>query len=224
VSSARPHNRGLRRSASPSAEVTRSLPIGRRPGRSTRCPFGPGSPSAGSSGSNPTARLSGSWPMKPRPSFGLGGREPLSDEGRSTRRLARRPRFGPAYFHLIRTLRSSIGLRRLPQFDPVALGVRDPPEATVLGLLDLSGFLDSFGPEGREHVVQVLHAVVDHERGTALTEVLRVRGEDGPDRGPSGLPVLPTPPREEGHCILDVHPQMTAVPLDQCLRILRLEG
>src|SRR5204863_227492 len=97
MSSVRPHNRGLRRSASPSAEETRPLPIGRRPGRSTRCPFGPGSPSAGSSGSNPPARLSGSWPMKPRPSFGLGGREPLSDEGRSTRRLSRRPRFGPAY-------------------------------------------------------------------------------------------------------------------------------
>src|SRR5207302_4267449 len=65
-------------------------------------------------------------------------------------------------FHLIRALRSPIALRRLPQFDPVALGVRDPPEATVLGLLDLSSFLDSFGPEGREHAVQVLHAVVDH--------------------------------------------------------------
>src|SRR5207247_2383707 len=126
MSSARPHNRGLRRSASPSAEVTRSLPIGRRPGRLTRCPFGPGSPSAGSSGSNPPARSSGSWLMKPRPSFGLGGGEPHSDE-------------------------------------------------------------------------------------------------DGPDRGPSGLPVLPTPPREEGHRILDVHPQMTTVPLDQCLRILRFE-
>src|SRR5207249_5737351 len=93
----------------------------------------------------------------------------------------------------------------------------------VLGLLDLSSFLDSFGPEGREDTVQVLHAVVDHEGGAILTEVLRLRGEDGPDRGPSGLPVLPTPPREEGHRILDVHPQMTTVPLDQCLRILRFE-
>src|SRR5207245_4022632 len=88
-------------------------------------------------------------------------------------------------------LRSPIGLRRLPQFDPVALGVRDPPEATVLGLLDLSGYLDSFGPEGREHAVQIPHAVVDHEGGTILTEVLGLRGEDGPDRGPSGLPSFP---------------------------------
>src|SRR5206468_12158097 len=71
--------------------------------------------------------------------------------------------------------------------------------------------------------VKRLNTVVDHEGVAILTEVLSLRGDKGRDRGPSGLPVLPTPPREEGHSILDVHPQMTAVPLDQCLRVLRLE-
>src|SRR5207302_289671 len=108
---------------------------------------------------------------------------------------------------------------------PVRRGDSFVADRTTTGEIDAMPLWagDSFGPEGREHAVQVLHAVVDHEGRAILTEVFRLRGEDGPDRGPFGLPVLPTPPREEGHRILDVHPQMTTVPLDQCLRILRLE-
>src|SRR2546427_630270 len=98
-----------------------------------------------------------------------------------------------------------------------------PSEATVLEVLDLPSYLDSFGAEGPEHASQILHAVVDHERRAVLAEVLRVSGEDRPDRVPSDLAFLAASPREEGHRVLDRDSQMTAVPLDQGLRVLRLE-
>src|SRR5207237_5220850 len=64
---------------------------------------------------------------------------------------------------------------------------------------------------------------VAHERRAILAEVLRVGGEYGPDRVPFDLAVPPATPGEEDHRVLDVHPQMTTVPLSHRLRILRLE-
>src|SRR5207245_9118183 len=112
---------------------------------------------------------------------------------------------------------------RFPQFDAIPLRIRDPSEATVLEVLDLPSYLDSFGAEGPEHASQILHAVVDHERRAVLSEVLRVSGEDRPDRVPSDLAFVAASPREEDHRVLDRDSQMTAVPLDQGLRVLRLE-
>src|SRR5256712_13424464 len=88
---------------------------------------------------------------------------------------------------------------RFPQFDAIPLRIRDPSEATVLEVLDLPSYLDSFGAEGPEHASQILHAVVDHERRAVLAELLRVSGEDRPDRVPADLAFLAASPREEGH-------------------------
>src|SRR3990172_3282225 len=120
-------------------------------------------------------------------------------------------------------LGGAVRLRRLPQLDPIPLRIRDPPEATVLGVLDLRIGLDSFVAEGREHAVEVLHPVIDHERRAAPAEVRRLRGEDRPDRVTSDLALSPAPPGEESHRVLDLESQVTTVPFDECLRILRLE-
>src|SRR5205823_7695695 len=129
---------------------------------------------------------------------------------------------GRSSLHRRRGLRSLIDLRGLPQLDPISFRVGDPGEPTVLVVLPLRHDRNSFPPKRREHGVQVLHAVVDHER-RAVAEVLRVGGEDGPDRVPFDLAVLPAAPREEGHRVLDPNPQMSTVPFDHRLRILRLE-
>src|SRR3989442_4446849 len=113
--------------------------------------------------------------------------------------------------------------RRFPQFEAIPLRIRDPSEATVLEVLDLPSYLDSFGAEGPEHASQILHAVVDHERRAVLAEVLRVSEEDRPDRVPPDLAFLAASPREEGHRVLDRDSQMTAVPMDQGLRVFGLE-
>src|SRR5256712_2054824 len=111
---------------------------------------------------------------------------------------------------------------RFPQFDAIPLRIRDPSEATGLEGLDLPSYLDSFGAEGPEHASQILHAVVDHERRAVLAEVRRVSGEDRPDRVPSDLAFLAASPREEGHRVIDRDSQMTAAPLDQGSRAVRL--
>src|SRR6266480_4907434 len=130
---------------------------------------------------------------------------------------------GRSSLHRRRGLRSLVCLRRLPQLDPISFRVRDPGEPTVLGVLPLRYDRNPFPLERREHGVQVLHPVVDHERRAIVAEVLRVGGEDGPDRVPLDLAVPPATPGEEDHRVLDVHPQMTTVPLSHRLRILRLE-
>src|SRR5207237_2453081 len=129
---------------------------------------------------------------------------------------------GRSSLHRRRGLRSPIGLRGLPQLDPISFRVGDPGEPTVLVVLPIRHDRNSCPSKRREHGVQVLHAVVDHER-RAVAEVLRVGGEYGPDRVPLDLAVLPAAPREEGHRVLDPNPQMSTVPLSHRLRILRLE-
>src|SRR5439155_11012669 len=115
--------------------------------------------------------------------------------------------------HRCRSLRRTVHLRRFPKFDPISFEITNPPEATVRGVLDLSIDGDPLPPERREHQVQVLHAVIDHEGRAVLTEVLRVSGEDRPDRCSFLLALLSALPGEEDHRVLDVHPQVTAIPL-----------
>src|SRR5439155_4742061 len=82
---------------------------------------------------------------------------------------------------------------------------------------------NSFSAKAREEAIQVLDAVVNHERRAVFTEVLRVAGKDRPDGVPFDLALLPATPREEDHRVLDVHPQVKAIPLDHRVRILRFE-
>src|SRR5213594_283199 len=96
-------------------------------------------------------------------------------------------------FHRNRFLRSAVDFWRLPEFDPVSLGIGDPSETTVVRVPDLRVNVDPFTAKGREHALQVLHPVVDHEGRAVLAEVLRVRGEDRPDRVSLHLAVFPSP-------------------------------
>src|SRR6266571_2220972 len=133
------------------------------------------------------------------------------------------PRVAVGLLHRHRAFRSAIQFRRLPQLDPVPFGIADPSEPAVLRVLDVAIDVDALGAQRFAEPVQVLHAVVDHERRAVLAEVLRVRGEDRPDRVAVRLAVLPAPPREEGDGVLDGYPEMVPVPFGHPGRILRLE-
>src|SRR5438309_11627493 len=128
---------------------------------------------------------------------------------------------GRSSLHRRRGLRSLVCLRRLPQLDPISFRVGNPGEPTVLGGLPLRYDRNPFPLERREHGVQVLHPVVDHERRAILAEVLRVGGEDGPDRVPLDLAFPPATHGEKDHRVLDVQAQMTTVLLSHRLPILR---
>src|SRR5438034_7349494 len=82
--------------------------------------------------------------------------------------------------HRDRRLRGTVPLRRLPELDPVPVRVRDPPELAVWGVLDLRVDLDPFLAEGGKHLLQVPHAIVDHEARPPFPEVRRVSREDRP--------------------------------------------
>src|SRR2546430_3850254 len=105
---------------------------------------------------------------------------------------------GRSSLHRRRGLRSLVCLRRLPQLDPISFRVRDPGEPTVLGVLPLRYDRNPFPLERREHGVQVLHPVVDHERRAIVAQVLRVGGEKRPDPVPFGLLLSPLASGEEG--------------------------
>src|SRR5258705_9123249 len=68
--------------------------------------------------------------------------------------------------------------RRLPQLDAMALRIGDPGEAPVLVLVALVGDLDALGPKRYKQRVEVVDAVVDHERGLPGAEVRRVLLEE----------------------------------------------
>src|SRR5438128_1415569 len=116
-----------------------------------------------------------------------------------------------------------VRLRRLPQLDPVAFGVRNPAESAVLGILDFRVDVDPFFPQHREKTVEVLHTVVDHERGASFAEIRGLRGKDRPDRVPSAPGGFPGSPGEERDQPVNLEPEVLAIPAGERLRILRFE-
>src|ERR1041385_7430167 len=114
--------------------------------------------------------------------------------------------------------RPSLSCRRLPQLDSIALGIHDPAEPPVLRVLDLLVDPHALGPQRREQAVQVMHAIVDHERRRAGREVLRVRGKQRPRGRAWTLPI------ERGAApLLHVDAEVLLVPGTESLRILGLE-
>src|ERR1051325_8947671 len=89
-----------------------------------------------------------------------------------------RSAFFGAFLGLI--ARSSLSCRRLPQLDSIALGIHDPAELPVLRVLHFLVHPHALGPQRREQPVEVMHAIVDHDRRRAGREVLRVRRKQGP--------------------------------------------
>src|SRR2546425_40972 len=136
----------------------------------------------------------------------------VQDEGVSSRLLHRQRGFGGA-----------IRLRRLPQLDPVSFGVPDPAQPAVPGVPDFRVDVDSFFPPHREDAVEVLHTVVDHERGAAFAEIRGLRGEDRPDRVTSAPRRFPGSPGEERDQPVNLEPEVFAIPAGERLRIFRLE-
>src|SRR3989475_7461537 len=119
--------------------------------------------------------------------------------------------------------RGAIRLRRLPQLDPVPFGVRDPAEPAVLGVLDFRVDVDPFFPQHREETIEVLHPVVDHERGASFAEIRGLRGKDRPDRVPSPPRRFSSSPGEERDQSVNLEPEVFAIPAGERLRIFRLE-
>ncbi len=117
--------------------------------------------------------------------------------------------------------RTSARARRwLPQLDAVAFGVHDPAELAVRFFLNLLVDLDAGGAELGEHRVQIFDAEVDHERGLARLEVLRVGGERRPDEQGAGISLG----GERRFAVLvRREPEVFAVPGLELRRVLRLE-
>src|SRR5262249_9139734 len=76
--------------------------------------------------------------------------------------------------------RFPLGGRRLPTLDPVAVRIRDPAEPAELRAFDPIVHHAALRPEDGDHRIQVVDAVVDHERSLAGTEVFGTVGEDAP--------------------------------------------
>ena len=79
----------------------------------------------------------------------------------------------------------------------MALRIGDPGEAPVLVLVALVRDLDAFGAELYEERVEVVDAVVDHERGLPGAEVRRVLLEEGPHRRTEAIGVGAIAPLED---------------------------
>jgi hypothetical protein len=111
-----------------------------------------------------------------------------------------------------------VAWRRLPQLDPMTLGVGDPREPAVLVLVTLVSDLYALCSEPRDQPIQIVHAVVQHESWRARSEVGRVFLEEGPDRGTDAIGIVTIAPFENGPTVLfDRDTEMSAVPIGECV-------
>src|ERR1700682_3803142 len=98
-------------------------------------------------------------------------------------------------------------LPRLPELDLIAFGVGDPSETAVVVVFALGVDLHPFGAQKLDQCVEILDAIVDHERGFAWIEVLGSLGKDGPDRPALLFGILGVSPGEHDararHALLD---------------------
>jgi hypothetical protein len=82
----------------------------------------------------------------------------------------------------------------------------------------LVGDLHAFRSEPCDQSVQIVHAVVQHERGRAGPEVGRVFLEERPDSGTNAIGIVTIAPFEDGPTVfLDRDPEMCAVPVGECV-------
>ena len=100
----------------------------------------------------------------------------------------------------------------------VSLRVGNPSEPTVLVLVTLVGDLHALRSELRDQAVQIVHAVVQHERGRPRSEVGRVFLEEGPHRGTNAIGMVMFAPLKDGPTLVfDGDTEMGAVPVGECV-------
>jgi len=105
---------------------------------------------------------------------------------------------------------------RLPELDAMALRIGDPSEAPVLVLMPLVRDLYALGTQLREERVEIIEAVVKHERGVARTEVGRVLLEERPHGGADASRIVAIAPFEYTPATLfDGNAEMAAVPVGE---------
>src|SRR5947209_4697447 len=105
-----------------------------------------------------------------------------------------------------------LSCRGLPEFDAVAFGVGDPGELSELSILAARVDAHALRGQPREDRVEVVHAVVEHERRRARIEVVRVLVEQRPDGG-AGRIGIALAPSEEDRSVLRLEAEVCAVPL-----------
>ena len=104
--------------------------------------------------------------------------------------------------------------RRLPELDSMTLRVGNPSEPTVFVLVTLVGDLHALRSELRDQRIQIVNAVVQHERGRARSEVGRVFLEERPHRGANAIGIVAIAPFEDVPAVLfDGDTEMGAVPV-----------
>jgi hypothetical protein len=115
----------------------------------------------------------------------------------------------------------SLPVRRLPQFDLVALRVHDPAEFSEVGIIGLVEDVAALVAEGLEQRGEVVDPVVDHEGRLARREVVTVGGADGPGGRAAGWGARVVCPVERGTAPrLDIDAQVAFVPGLQRSRVL----
>src|SRR5438093_5323899 len=109
---------------------------------------------------------------------------------------------------------SLVARRRLPELDAMPFRVGDPRESAVLVLVTLVSDLYALCSELRDKPVQVVNAIVQHERGRARSEVGRVFLEERPHRGTKAIGIVTIAPLKDGPTgFFDGDTEMGAVPI-----------
>lgn len=110
------------------------------------------------------------------------------------------------------------------KFDSVAFRVREPAEPPVVILFNPVADGNAFGTQRIQHFVQVVHAVVKHERLWAWLEVFGIVLENRPHREPGPARIICFPPREhDTRRVVPPYTQVLLIPAVQGFRIVCFE-
>src|SRR5919204_2826852 len=115
-----------------------------------------------------------------------------------------------------------------PQFETVAFRIHGPAEAAGKIVRYFAVYLNSGLAKLLEHPVEVLHAVIDHERCLARLEILGVSGKERPNGDPNGFWTVHLAPLEHwglagSGALTQLDTQMLLIPLGQLARVISLE-
>src|SRR5262245_24567074 len=108
---------------------------------------------------------------------------------------------------------------RLPQLDLVAVGIGDPGKAPVFVCLRTLDDRDAVAAQLRQQVVEVIHAVVDHEARLARTEPIAFLIRDVPDGEAAVLRLVLWPLQDRAAPRLEHQSQVARIPGSELLVI-----
>jgi hypothetical protein len=107
----------------------------------------------------------------------------------------------------------SLAGRRFPEFHFVSFRIDDPSKLSVLGLVNLLEHIAAFFSQGFDQRVEILYAVIDHERGSAGRELVALGRTNRPGgSAANGLAFIVGPSERCAAPSLDIDSEMAFVP------------